>query len=138
MDGSPKQHQWEKIRLAPKAQITVNAKAFSEAVNRLPKMRRAPAGANASIPTDTLIMPDTIGIEVQTPAVSSTLETSLPWDLPISVDARKLANATIQLGKIYQMTSSSVLGISFLEGQLCLRFETTTIKVPARKMDKSS
>ena len=73
--------------------VKVRFDQFSGVVSRLPKMKRAPRGAKGNIPTDTLLLANSAGIGVETPAFSSVVRTNLPWSVNLSVDARRLSDA---------------------------------------------
>lgn len=63
---------------------------FDAAVRRMPSTKRKPANVKASIPVDTILTPDDGGILVETPIMSSLVETRNPWPKAVSVNAWKL------------------------------------------------
>lgn len=111
--------------------VEVSAADFRAAAARLPKMKRAPAGARSKMPRDTILSPGTDGITVETPVVSSLVSSSPIWEATVSVDAWRLLEVCDRFKKIgaYQSTDDTFL-LSVKDGELRVAFRTTTVSLP--------
>jgi hypothetical protein len=58
------------LDMSSQTQIRVRFDEFATAASVLPQMKRAPRGASASIPSDTLLTADAAGVVVETFALS--------------------------------------------------------------------
>jgi hypothetical protein len=111
--------------------VEVSALDFYQAVAKLPQMRRAPAGAKGSIPKDTILSPSTGGIMVETPIMGSLVNSSLPWRVQVSADARMLLDLCERYKKLGAYKEPrSVFLVSVADGELRVKFKTTTIGIP--------
>ncbi|MER8909518.1 hypothetical protein NKH99_17900 [Mesorhizobium sp. M0854] len=111
--------------------VEVSALDFYQAVAKLPQMRRAPAGAMGSIPKDTILSPAAGGIMVETPIMGSLVHSSPPWRVEVSADARKLLNVCERCKKLGAYKEpKSVFLVSVADGELRVKFRTTTIGIP--------
>jgi hypothetical protein len=111
--------------------VVVNAIDFRDAVSKIPKMLRAPAGAKGVIPRDTLLSPNPDGIMVETPVMASLVLASAPWRVMVSVDARKLLDVCDRFKKIGALKSKAdEFRVAIADGELRIRWQTTTIGIP--------
>lgn len=111
--------------------VEVNAIDFRDAVSRLPKMKRGPVGASGKIPRDTILLPDSNGMMVETPVMSSLVATSRPWRVVVSVDARLLLDTCEKFKRIgAYKTASDVLEISLEGRSMRVKYKTTTLVIP--------
>jgi hypothetical protein len=111
--------------------VEVNANDFYDAVSRLPKMRRGPAGAKGNMPKDTMLTPHEGGIMVETPVMGSLVHASKPWRVVASVDARKLLDLCDRYKKLGAFKEPKpIFLISVADGELRVKFKTTTAGIP--------
>ncbi|MEI9416216.1 hypothetical protein [Mesorhizobium sp. Cs1321R2N1] len=111
--------------------VEVSALDFYQAVAKLPQMRRAPAGAKGSIPKDTLLLPADGGVMIETPIMGSLVHSSPSWRIQVSADARKLLDLCERYKKLgAYKDSKSVFLVSVADGELRVKFKTTTIGIP--------
>ncbi len=111
--------------------VEVSAADFRTAAGRLPKMKRAPAGARSSMPRDTILSPGDNGITVETPVVASLVPSKPVWQITASVDARRLLAVCDSFKKIgaYKSPADTFL-LSVQDGELRVKFRTTTLSIP--------
>jgi hypothetical protein len=115
--------------------IELNFVDFYDAVRRVPKMRRARAGATSSIPKDTLLSPAVNGVNVETPAVMSFVIGSGDWKIQVSVDARRLIIICDGFKKLKAgKTPGDVISISVEGNYFKVKFKTTAVTVPLLKL----
>jgi hypothetical protein len=111
-------------------QIEVLASDFVDAIARLPKMQREPRSATGIIPADTILSPGKEGVYIETPAASALVFASRPWIVRVSVNSRKLVKAARHLEKLGAKTKGSTFHIFTHGGDFCLKFKTTTMRLP--------
>ena len=109
-------------------QIRIQFDEFAKAASFLPKMKRAPPGARASIPSDTLLTADTAGVVVETFALSSLVVADKPWNYNVSVDSKKLVGICDTLKKLG--ATGEEIEIDVRERSLWLAFRSTKISLP--------
>lgn len=112
-------------------ELHVSALDFIDAITRLPKMKRAPAGARGNIPKDTQLLPDADGVNVSTPVMSTLVLGDQAWRDSISVDASQLSKLSVTLKKLGASRKTDQVSLSFNDGKLLVRFETTTLSIQA-------
>jgi hypothetical protein len=115
------------------ATLQVRFDEFAAAASRLLKMKRAPRGSKGSIPSDTLLSAHGEGILVETSVVSSLVNSDRPWNVNVSVDAKRL----IEVCEVFQKLGAAGHGIevSIEMQKLCLKFRTTKISIPTLSVE---
>ena len=120
MSGSPK---------LAHPMVEVSASDFLDAVFRLPSARMPRRGA--IVPRDTILRPDSQGVNVETPIMSTVVATSAPWRVVVSVDAKRLKEVCDSFKRIGAYKSpADVLALAVSDGQLKVRFRTTAVSIP--------
>ena len=111
--------------------VEVGAAEFRIAVARLPKMKRAPAGARGAMPRDTILSPGDDGIMVETPVVASLVPSRPVWQVSVSVDAWRLLEVCDRFKTIGAYKSADdIFLLSVLDGELRVKFRTTAVSLP--------
>lgn len=113
------------------APVDVGAAELRAAAARLPRMKRAPAGARGQMPRDTILSPDADGMTVETPMVSSLVPSRPAWQVVVSVDAWRLLEVCDRFKSIGAYKSpDDVFRLSVRDGELRVAFRTTTVSLP--------
>lgn len=108
--------------------IEVDLNELIKAVSQLPKMKRAPMGSKGVIPSDTLLSPDSDGLLVETSVISTFVQSSEPWGVKVSVDAKRLIEMCDRLKRIG--ASGKPIELSLQDRELWFRFEGTRFSLP--------
>ena len=106
----------------------VSLAEFEAAVRRMPK-GKTPSGVKASIPIDTILSPDPLGVLVETPIMSSLVPATLPWPVVVSVDAWKLV-ALCDTHKKLRTTQTDRLVIGHENNSFFMMAGNTKLSLP--------
>ena len=102
---------------------------FSKAVAQLPAMKRPPGGKlGGFIPSDTLLSKDREGLMVETSVMSTYVPASRPWIIQVSIHSKLLVERCQTLKQIG--ATGKEIEIAIKDGQLLLKFNTTTFSLP--------
>lgn len=91
-------------------------------------MKRAPRGASANIPSDTLLTSDHDGVMIETAAMSSLVNADVAWTFDVSVDAKKLVGMCGTLKKLG--AEGEEVEIDVIDHNLWFTFRTTRVSMP--------
>jgi hypothetical protein len=114
--------------MSSQTQIRVRFDEFATAASVLPQMKRAPRGASASIPSDTLLTADAAGVVVETFALSSLVNADKAWAFNVSVNAKKLVGICDTLKKLG--AGGNEVDLDLKDRSLWFAFRTTKISMP--------